>query len=350
MEKGSIFMRVSELGEFGLIERIAASLPSVPPDVVMGIGDDVAVLKTGGREYLLATCDIQVENVHFVLSWTTPYQLGRKIVAINVSDIAAMGGAPAWALVSLALPPTTEVRFVDELYRGIQDQLTQGGATLVGGNLSKVRSEVLIDFFLLGKAAPKEVVFRNGAKEGDVVMVTGTLGESRAGLELLRRSLTKVSLQTRRTVEARHLTPQPRLQEGLLLGRSGKVHAMLDVSDGLLSDLRHICRAGGVGAELWVSDIPISQACREVAQATEQNSQDWALMGGEDYELLFTLPPEAAPEVGKRVEEETGTPCRIVGRIVSETLGIQMIHPKGRVVSASLETMGWDHFASLSND
>jgi len=170
-------MRVSELGEFGLIERIARFLPTPPSDVVVGIGDDVAVLRTSGPDYLLATCDAQVENVHFIRQSISPYQLGRKIAAINVSDIAAKGGAPAWALVSLALPPDIEVSFVDELYKGMQEQIEKAGAAIVGGNLSKIREELMIDLFLLGKVAPKELVLRSGAREGDLVLVTGTLGD-----------------------------------------------------------------------------------------------------------------------------------------------------------------------------
>lgn len=339
-------MQVSELGEFGLIERIARFLPSKPSDVVVGIGDDVAVLRTSGSDYLLATCDVQVENVHFLRKNISPYQLGRKIVAINVSDIAAKGGDPSWALVSLALPPETEVAFVDALYEGMQEQAGKAGAAIVGGNLSKIRAELMVDLFLMGKVSPKHLMLRNGAREGDLVLVTGTLGDSKAGLELLLRPELEVSEGSRRHVEQRHLTPQPRLAEGRLLGRSERVHAMADVSDGLASDLRHICGASGVGAEIFLADVPVSEACGEVARAAGQDGSLWALKGGEDYELLFTADPRDVPQIQKTLTNEAGTQAHVIGRILPQASGLLVCLPSGDKIAYSTGTMGWDHFSA----
>lgn len=338
-------MLVSELGEFGLIRRIAGSLPLPPSDVVVGIGDDVAVLRTSGPDYLLATCDVQIENVHFLRKSITPYKLGRKIVAINVSDIAACGGTAGWALVSLALPPDTEVDFVDALYQGMQDQIGMAGAAIVGGNLSKISKEVVIDLFLLGRVTPEHLILRNGAKTGDMVMVTGSLGDSRAGLELLGNMQLAVLEKSRRHAEERHLTPQPRLKEGQVLARSGRVHAMADVSDGLLADLGHICKASGVGAEVHLADLPISRECQDVARAAGRNASDWALSGGEDYELVFTVAPQNVSEVQKILERETGTSCHVIGKVLFEGEGIKISHPDGRreLYSADSQT-GWKHF------
>jgi thiamine-monophosphate kinase len=339
-------MRVSELGEFGLIERISRFLPSPPSDVFVGIGDDVAVLKTDGPEFLLATCDAQIENVHFTRQGISAYQLGRKIVAINVSDIAAKGGSPAWALVSLGLPPDTDVGFVDGLYEGMQEQIAKAGAAIVGGNLSKIREEVMVDLFLLGRVGSKDLVLRNGAREGDLVLVTGTLGDSRAGLELLRNPGLKVPDPSRSHVMERHLTPRPRLAEGRLLARSGMVHAMADVSDGLAGDLRHICRASEVGSVIHWADLPVSGQCEQVAHAAGQKSRQWALTGGEDYELLFTADPKAAPEIQKILLAETGTQARVIGRILPKSESIKVRMDSGEEVSCSKGGMGWDHFSA----
>ncbi|MDY0041527.1 MAG: thiamine-phosphate kinase, partial [Desulforhabdus sp.] len=271
-------MKIRDLGEFGLINRIARLLPAPPSDVVVGIGDDVAVLQARQDKYLLATCDIQIENVHFLADRITPYQLGRRIVAINVSDIAAMGGSPDWALVSLALPKHQQITFVDDLYRGMQEQMEAAAANIVGGNISGAK-DIVIDFFLLGNVAPQHLIRRNGARQGDLIMVTGTLGDSRAGVELIRGRRADVSENAHKVAIQRHLTPRPRLLQGQMLGHCGKVHAMADVSDGLLGDLRHICEASRVGAELRAQDIPVGDACLEVAAALGTDGLEWALSG-----------------------------------------------------------------------
>lgn len=338
-------MKISELGEFGLIDRIAHLLPAAPSNVVVGIGDDVAVMQTQDGNYLLATCDIQVENVHFLADKITPYQLGRKIVAINVSDIAAMGGSPDWALVSLALPQHKEVDFVDELYRGMQEQIEAAGAYIVGGNISGTRKDVVVDLFLLGNVAPLQLICRDGAKQGDLIMVTGTLGDSRAGFELIRDQQLVVSENARRQANQRHLTPQPRLLEGQMLGRCGRLHAMADVSDGLLGDLGHICRASRVGAEIWAQDIPVGEACLEVAAASGTDGLDWALTGGEDYELLFAAAPDAVQEIEAMLLNETGTSCRVIGRVVSESKEIRVLFADGSDATRNYRRSGWDHFA-----
>ncbi len=342
-------MRVSDLGEFGLIGRIADSLPFPPADVVVGIGDDVAVLQTGGPEYLLATCDVQVENIHFMRSAITPYQLGRKIIAINVSDIAACGGKPAWALVSLAVAPDTGVDFIDGLYAGMREQIGLSGASIVGGNLSKIRTEMVIDLTLLGKVVPEHLVLRRGALPGDFVLVTGSLGDSRAGLELILHPDLNVDAEFRDRVSARHLTPTPRLKEGRMLGASGKVHSMADVSDGTMGDLNHICRASGVSAEIWVESLPVSLACRKVAEAAGRDPVHWALSGGEDYELLFTASEDSVSGLRTMLEEETGTPCSVIGRITGVGEGIRLKTGSGGEADYALDANGWDHFRTSSS-
>ncbi len=336
-------MRIGELGEFGLIARIARTLSPPGPDVVVGIGDDVAVLGASGARYLLATCDSQVEGVHFTGASTTPYRLGRKAIAINVSDIAAAGGDPLWVLVSLLLPPDTEVEFIDELYRGMDEQAGLAGASIVGGNLSRTGGPITVDISLLGQVTPERLVLRRGARAGDAVLVTGFPGESRAGLELLRRPGINVGEPAREAAISRHLDPRPRLAEGRLLARSGLVRAMVDVSDGLVADLGHICSASGTGALIEAGKVPVSGALAEVGRAAGGDALGWALAGGEDYELLFAAAPEAVPAIRKMLLDETGTPCHEIGRFTAGPAEVRVGFPDGSR-AASPGGRGWDHF------
>lgn len=334
-------MRIRELGEFGLIDRIARSLPPPGEGVIVGIGDDVAVLRSSER-YLLVTCDIQVEGVHFLREKITPYQLGRKAVAINVSDIAAMGGLPRYLLVSLALPRETEVEFVDGLYEGMQEECSRWGAQIVGGNMAHSPGGVIVDLFLLGEVEPDRMLRRSGARVGDRVLVTGTLGDSAAGLALLLNPGATCPDVHREFVLRRHLTPTPRLWEGRAIGRSSLATAAIDVSDGLASDIGHICEMSNVGVRLWADAVPISDAARAVAEAVGADPLEWALFGGEDYELLFTAPADRAEDLARWVQEETGTPVSLIGEIVSADQGMGLVGTDGS--TRPLRKGGWDHF------
>lgn len=334
-------MRVREIGEFGLIDRIARSLPPPGEGVIVGIGDDVAVLRGSGR-YILATCDIQVEGVHFLREKIRPYQLGRKAVAINVSDIAAMGGVPRYLLVSLVLPKETEVEFVDGLYEGMREECARWGAEIVGGNMAHSPGGVIVDLFLLGEAEPEHLLRRSGARVGDRVLVTGTLGDSAAGLALLTHPEIECPDVHREFVLRRHLTPTPRLWEGRAAARSGLATAAIDVSDGLASDVGHICEASGVGVRLWEEAIPISDAARAVAGAVGVDPLEWALFGGEDYELLLAAPADRAEDLARWIQEETGTPVSIIGEIVPPDEGMVLVRGDGSTLP--LRKGGWDHF------
>lgn len=334
-------MRIRDIGEFGLIDRIARALPAPGEGVVVGIGDDVAVLRTDGTRPILATCDIQVEGVHFLRDKISPYQLGRKVVAINVSDIAAMGGVPRYLLVSLVLPKETEVEFVDGLYEGMREECRRWGAEIVGGNMAHSPDGVIVDLFLLGEVEPDHLLRRSGARAGDRVLVTGTLGDSAAGLALLLHPETVCPDAHRDFVLRRHLTPTPRLWEGRAIARSGLATAAIDVSDGLASDIGHICEMSGVGARIRADALPISEAARAVARAIGTDPLEWALFGGEDYELLFTAPADRAEDLARRVQEETGTPVAVIGEITSAQEGITLVRADG---IAPLRKGGWDHF------
>ena len=335
-------MRVSQLGEFGLIARIAEVVGQASDDVVVGIGDDAAVVRTRDNKYLIATCDIQVEGVHFLRERITPYQLGRKAVAINVSDIASMGGLPKQLWVSLVLPQDTAVEYVDALYEGMMEETKHCGADIVGGNIARSPGGLVVDTFLLGEVEPECLLLRSGARVGDLVLVTGHVGDSAAGLALvLDPAASCDEVHASRVLEA-HLTPTPRLREGRAIARSGLATAMIDVSDGTLADLSHICERSRVGARVWADRLPLSDAARAVAEAVGKDPLEWALGGGEDYELLFTASPDKAEELAALVHRETGTPVTAIGEIVPAEEGIKVVRESGEVLS--LERGGWNHF------
>ena len=330
-------MKVSEIGEFGLIERLRRLLQEPDPRVMVGIGDDVAVLEGPGDMLLLATCDIQVEGIHFLPRFITPYQLGRKALAINLSDIAAMGGIPDFALVSLAFPAETPVEFLDELYRGLKDEAEGAGVKIVGGNMAQLPERFAVDIFLLGRVEREAVLLRRGAKPGDLVMVTGCLGDSAAGLSLL---LEGVKDERFSPLYQAHLTPKPRLREGRILAQERLATAAIDVSDGLAQDAGHICDESNVGVRIWVDRLPLSPQAVEAAQLLGQNPLKWAIGGGEDYELLFTVPPEKANYV---IQALAPTKATIIGEVVASAEGRTLVLPDG--TEKALEPAGWDHFA-----
>jgi len=335
-------MRVSQLGEFGLIARIAEVVGQASDDVVVGIGDDAAVVRTAGDNYVIATCDIQVEGVHFLRKRITPYQLGRKAVAINVSDIASMGGLPKQLWVSLVLPQDTAVEYVDALYEGMMEETGRCGADIVGGNIARSPGGLVVDTFLLGEVEPDHLLLRSGARVGDLALVTGHVGDSAAGLALVLNPEANCERKHADRVLQAHLTPVPRLEESRVIAESGIATAMIDVSDGTLADLRHICERSEVGARLWAERLPISEAARAVAEAVGKDPLEWALSGGEDYELLFTAPAEKAEELAALVREETGTPVSVIGEIVPAEEGIKAVQENGEVLP--LEHGGWNHF------
>jgi thiamine-monophosphate kinase len=334
-------LTVGEIGEFGLIARLRAicTQGGGPGDeVLLGIGDDTAAFRVAPGRAVLATCDIQIENVHFRSGCISPYQLGRRSIAVNQSDIAAMGGEPTLALVSLTLPPRLPVESFDALFLGMRDQMAEFSAAIVGGNLAR-GDALMVDVFMLGKADPGRILTRAGAEPGDVLYVTGELGASAAGLALLSHTDAPPARLTR-LVEA-HLQPTPRVREGVAIARAGLASAMVDISDGLAADLRHLCEASRVGAELQRGDVPHAEGIETAASMCGMNPWDYVLYGGEDYELLFTVGPDAAgrvPDLAKRL----GTPMRRIGTILPPERGLQLVGPDG--TRAPLSAEGWDHF------
>ncbi|MDD5309407.1 MAG: thiamine-phosphate kinase [Deltaproteobacteria bacterium] len=305
---------VSRIGEFELIARLTRGLPP-GKGVVLGVGDDAAALEIAPDRLLLATCDIQVEGVHFVIGAISPAQIGRRAAAVNLSDIAAMGGVPTFALASLAVPRTAPVELLDGVYEGLVAALREAGAELVGGNTSHLPERMALDVFLLGEVERASLLTRCGARDGDAICVTGSLGGSAAGLRLVLDSGLACDARMREEALERHFAPVPRLREGRFLGLSGLATACIDVSDGLIGDVEHLAEASGLAAFIDADAVPIAPCARAVGAATGGDPLSLALKGGEDYELAFTAPRARASELAAAVARETGTPVAIVGEM-----------------------------------
>lgn len=325
--------------EFEWIARIRAGIPDAALGVVIGPGDDCAAVEGRDGHWTLLTIDALVDGRHFHREWIDPVTLGRRLVAINASDVAAMGGSPRWALLSLVVPPQLADPWIEGVARGASAALRELGATLVGGNLSSTSEAIVADLALIGEVESDRVLRRSAATPGDVVAVTGELGAAALGLAVRSRGAPKS--QDEFAIVRRYLEPRPRVAEGRVLSGCAGVGAAIDVSDGLLADLGHVCAASGVGAEVDVPRLPIGEATRTLAAQLGIEPADLALSGGEDYELLFTARPGTFAEIAAAIRRDTGTVVQAVGRIVDGG-GVRAVGPDGREHRPA--SFGWDHF------
>jgi thiamine-monophosphate kinase len=291
-------MKIQDIGgEFELIDRLAAIAGQVHGDLVVGIGDDAAVIRTAPEPapYLLVTTDLLVEGSHFSSRWCSPEQVGHKAVACNASDIAAMGGKPSWMFASLVLAPNADVEWVEGLYRGMARACRSNGIILAGGDTTHGPAASL-SITLLGIVDQGHLCLRSQAKPGDLIMVTGTLGASAAALALLEKN-DKPDLY----LLSKHCAPDCRLDISDII--APLANAMIDISDGLGSEIRHICRQSRVGAEIVADRIPLHPEVRRAADQLGIDPLSFALQGGEDYELLFTMAPERVEGLMKRTDD-----------------------------------------------
>jgi len=330
-------MKVSELGEFGLIDLLNkmitdAKINTASPDLIIGIGDDTAAWKCT-EQVQLATVDTMVQDIHFTLDTTTWEELGWKSLAINLSDIAAMGGLPNYALVALALPEDTEVEDIAELYRGMIDIARQYKVAIVGGNISRA-PQVSITITVLGSCPDNKILQRSSAKLGDTIAITGYAGSAAAGLEMLKKKLTfraKITGYLRNAF----LHPVPRIEEGRLLVKHG-ITTAIDTSDGLLADLRHICEASQVSAKVITDLIPVNEI---VKASFKEKALELALGGGEDYELLFTGNARTIAKIRQVIK----CPVTVIGEITGGIPGkIELFDASGNPVK--IGRAGWTHF------
>lgn len=329
-----------ELGERGLIERIRRRLGPPGEGVLVGIGDDAAAVAWPGGTLLLTT-DTLLEDIHFRRATASFREIGAKALAVNVSDIAAMGGEPRFALLALALPPSSRVEDVDDLYAGLGDTAARHGVSLIGGDTCAAHDRIVLGITLVG-GVDGDPVRRVGARPGDTILVTGTLGASAAGLAALERGPLPVPEAVLDAVRRAHRLPTPRVAEGRLVQASRAATAMIDLSDGLATDLGHIAAESGVGATVRLAALPISGETRRVAEALGVDPAAWATSGGEDYELLFTAAPAQATALARRITDETGTPVSVIGTIEPVAAGVRFLDETGR---PRVVRPGFDHFA-----
>lgn len=333
---------LASLGEFGLIDHLTKSFPLINESSIKGIGDDAAVIDTKGKLLLLST-DLLIEGVHFDLSYMPLRHLGYKAVAVNVSDIAAMNGIPRQITVSIAVSNRFPVEALDELYAGIRMACDFYKVDLVGGDTSSSNKGLLISVTVTGEAAPEEIVYRNGAKEGDLICVTGDLGGAYMGLLLLEREKEvykanpnmQPELEGFEYVLARQLKPAARTDiRNLLIGADIHPTAMIDISDGLASEIMHICKQSGTGCRIYEEKIPVADETKMLAVEFKIAAAVCALSGGEDYELLFTIKQTDFEKIKDLAE------ISVIGHITPPAGGEVLVTTDG--ITMELKAQGWD--------
>jgi thiamine-monophosphate kinase len=325
-------MKVHEAGEFGLIEMIAKTVGKTGGGkLLIGIGDDAACWRAEGLQ--IATIDTLIEDIHFNFKNITWRELGWKSMAVNLSDIAAMGGRPHYALVSLGITGDTETESVVDLYKGMLELAKKFEVQIIGGD-TVAAPVTAITLTIIGETENEdEILKRSAAKPGDLIAVTGTFGASAAGLAVMQRKLT-FDKKTESTLREAHFKPTPRINEGLALVKNA-VKSAIDVSDGLLGDLEKLCFASGVGAKLYSDRIPIHPA---VLESFGNEAVKLALTGGEDYELIFTAPQK----IVNVIKRELACSVTVVGEIVKGK-GVEVLDEDGN--EFLWRSAGWDHFA-----
>lgn len=327
-------MKLKSLSEKELITAIRKDFSDKSSDLTLGIGDDAAVIKVGDK-HLIVTKDLLVEDFHFVSSLYSPYFLGRKSLNINLSDIAAMGGRPKYALLGLALPESTGTAWVEEYFSGLKSAAKESGVALVGGDISQAK-KITISVTVIGEG--KNILTRSGAGPGDSLFVSGTLGDAKEGLLLLNKGYILGKDKKADPLLRAFLNPKPQVSLGLDLSRSRLASSMIDISDGLSVDLSHLCQESGCGAEICLNRLPLSPELR----FWQRKAFDFALHGGEDYRLLFSIPPKKIDIISRLQKKYRIT---YIGKMIKRK-GVYLIDQRGK--RKPLEIKGYQHFRKKS--
>jgi len=330
-------MNLKDLGEFGFIDRIRPDTLVRPEGVIRGIGDDCAVCRPTRGQVTLLTTDMLVEDVHFQRDASSPYRLGRKCIAVNLSDIAAMGGTPKEALVSIAIPDTVPLEYLDAIYEGMKSMAREFDVNLLGGDTTSAPLHLVINVALVGEAPEREVLYRSGAEPGDVIFLTGPVGDSAAGLDLI---LSNRSREGQDALLQAHFDPHPHVKAGRIIAGQKVAHSLIDVSDGLAGDLGHVCAESKVGAILEEDHIPTTERFRAYCERFQVDPWRLTLHVGEDYVLLGTVPEASAGTIAAALKSG-GCPFLPIGRIVAEP-GIRLLSRDGS--ARQIHPSGWDHF------
>ena len=336
----------SSRSEFDFINSLRQRVGFATQSLVAGIGDDAAVFRSTAGTETVVTADLLVEEVDFRRTTTPPYLLGHKALAVSLSDIAAMGARPLWSLISIGVPDDIwQTDFVERLYDGVLDLARRYGVQLIGGDTSRTTDKIVIDSIITGECAAGASVMRSGATPGDEIFVTGSLGAAAAGLRLIERGahLAEQKLgdddsQKLDHILLRQLRPEPRVGWGMVLGEERLATSMIDLSDGLSSDLNHLCEASGVGAWIDSSLLPVDDRVTELCGRRALDPLQLALHGGEDFELLFTVKPGDVTRLPRRVD---GVEVKRIGTVRSASEGVK-ISEGAR--TWELKPGGWMHF------
>ena len=329
-----------QIGEFEFIDRIRAGCLIRSERVVKAIGDDAAVFQTPSGQLTLLTTDLLIEQVHFIKRATSGFNLGYKSLAVNLSDIAAMGGTAHEAFISLGIPDATEIAFIEDFYRGMQALAAEFDVNILGGDTTRSKTDLVINIAVVGTVAANQMLGRDQAASGDLICTTGFLGDSRAGLHLVLNAADTGS-DAWTYLKNAHFLPRPQLPEGRFLAAHPSVHAAIDVSDGLSSDLAHILKASGKGARLSADKIPVSNALIRFCREYDFDPIAYALSGGEDYTLVCTIAPADAGAIARAFEEKFAKPLFIIGEITPSG-SLEIVDPQGGI--KQLHPTGWDHF------
>ena len=332
-----VAVKLKDIGEFGFIKRIERGCLIRDRNVIRGIGDDCCVFKISGAMAILLTTDMLVEKIHFLLSAISPYELGRKSLAVNLSDIAAMGGTPREAVISIAIPDKVDLAVLDGVYDGMKSMAKEFEVNLLGGDTTSSPEHLVINIALVGEARKDEILYRSGAGKGDLIFLTGPVGSSAAGLDLILKGRETEGWED--LIEAHH-NPYPHVKAGRIIASTKMAHSLIDVSDGVAADLGHICTESKLGAILEERMIPTTEKFRDYCSRFHEDSNHLALHVGEDYVLLGTVFPGSAADLRAALESE-GCEFYQIGHMVAEP-GLKL-----RTSENSLEMMGaggWDHF------
>ncbi len=331
-------MQLKEIGEFGFIERFKPQFNDLLNDGLMGIGDDCAIIHANDEEDYIITTDLLMEDVHFLRHSISPFQLGYKSLAVNLSDIAAMGGTPVASFLSFAIPKDLDVEYLDQFMEGYHELSKKYNTALLGGDTTKSLKHLAINVAVIGKCLKGKARKRSDAKVGDVICVTGNLGDSAGGLQYLLDGITS---DRNEYLIHRHHQPEPRIAEGLFLFQMEGVNAMMDISDGISSDLKHILKASNVSAEVEIQNIPISEELKNESSKNNWNAIEKATSGGEDYELLLTVSARDFAQIQLDYEKEFHKPLIQIGTIIKGNPNIHWTN-NGQVVE--LTSTGFNHF------
>ncbi len=333
-------MKLKQIGEFGFINKISRGCLIRPDNIVRAIGDDAAAFTVASDQISLITTDLLVERIHFIRKTISGFDLGYKSLAVNLSDIAAMGGEAREAFVSIGIPLKCPLDYLEAVYDGMKHLAAKFDVNILGGDTTRSETDLIINVVVHGTAAKDQLLCRDAAEPGDVIFSTGYLGDSKAGLHLILNNL-PVDSTAMQTLYKAHVLPDPHLREGRFLAGQSGIRAAIDISDGLSADLGHIAEQSVLGAIIYASEIPVSDSLQKFCAVFGFDPLEYALRGGEDYTLLCTAAPENAEGIAQKFQKQFKRPLYRIGEMTADSR-LEILYPDG--ISKPISPRGWDHF------